>query len=130
MAQGRPHLTDDERNRIRILYTDAKQSVAQICRITGYSRNQVHRAVSAPQGPRRRKGPPPVIGPAEETELVEFVTSSPRNRYLPWKKVAQEFKGGIYGHKAKLLDWSAKDLGSALSAPGVSNLMGILMLET
>ncbi|KAI1749237.1 hypothetical protein F4782DRAFT_315836 [Xylaria castorea] len=100
MAQGRQHLTDEERTRVRILHNDAKQSISQICRTTGYSRHQVRRAIDAVQGPRKRKGPSPVLGPDEEAELIQFITASQRNRFLPWSKVAKEFRDGIYGFKA------------------------------
>ncbi|KAI0184985.1 hypothetical protein EV127DRAFT_213548 [Xylaria flabelliformis] len=100
MAQGRQHLTDEEKTRVRILANDAKQSISQICKTTGYSRHQVRRAIDAVQGPRKRKGPSPVLGPEEEAELVKFITASQRNRFLPWTKVAKEFAGGNYGFKA------------------------------
>ncbi|RYC61552.1 hypothetical protein CHU98_g4659 [Xylaria longipes] len=100
MVQGSQHLTDEERFRVRVLHDDARMSMAQICRITGYSKSQVRRAMTAVQGPRKRKGPPPAIGPAEEAELVRFINASRRNRFLSWKKVAEEFSNGAYGEKS------------------------------
>jgi transposase len=94
------HLTDVEKARIRTLYTDGELKIPQIIRKTGYSKGQVNRALFTPEGPRRRKGPPPALSPTDKADLIAFVTASRTNRLLPWHRVAQSFRGGQYGYKA------------------------------
>ncbi|KAI0474705.1 hypothetical protein F4859DRAFT_481626 [Xylaria cf. heliscus] len=100
MAKGRQHLTDDDIVRIRILHQDGGCSIPHICKTTGFSRAQVRRAITATQGPRQRKGPPPALGPEEEADLIRFITASARNRFLSWQKVAKEFADGAYSEKS------------------------------
>jgi transposase len=100
MAKGTQYLLDDEISRIRILYTDAGFKVSEIVKITSYSKNQVHRAIFAPQGPRQRKGPFPALSLAEEAELVRFITGSKQNRQMPWSNISTLLFNGKYGNKA------------------------------
>ncbi|KAI0196739.1 hypothetical protein EV127DRAFT_315891, partial [Xylaria flabelliformis] len=94
------HLSPEERGRVRVLYHDAGFTEAQICRITNYTSDQVHKAVFYQYGPRKRKGPSPALGPNEETELIEFIQQSRENRQLPWARISTTLFDGQYGYKA------------------------------
>ena len=97
MSERRPHLTPEDRKRVRTLYIDAGLSVGQICRQTGYSKRQVNYALFTPIGPRQRKGPRPALGPLEETELIQFIELDRENRLLPWSQVSKRVFEGAYG---------------------------------
>ncbi|KAI8631530.1 hypothetical protein F5Y19DRAFT_424094 [Xylariaceae sp. FL1651] len=81
---GTTHLKPHEVQRVRILYYDGMQSPATIRQLTSYSKSQVKRGINAVEGPRNRRGPPPLLTAKEEAELVAFVTASEANRRMTY----------------------------------------------
>ena len=82
---GRPHLTDDDRLRVRVLRNDAKFTFSRIAEITGYGARQIRNALKSATV-AKRSGRPCALSTAQEGELVRFVTASKENRSLTYGK--------------------------------------------
>ncbi|KAK8038141.1 transposable element tc1 transposase [Apiospora phragmitis] len=77
---GTKHLTNDDRQRIRTLYSEGNKTKAEIHDITGFSIDQIKIAIKAPSSNvAKRSGRPRVLS-REQEELVSFVTSSKEGR--------------------------------------------------
>ena len=96
---GRPHLTDDERLRVRVLRHDANFTLARISEITGYGDRQIRNALkSATVG--KRSGRPKALSAAQEAELVRFVTASKENRSMTYAEIGKSLFDGAHGEYA------------------------------
>ncbi|KAK8090820.1 transposable element tc1 transposase [Apiospora phragmitis] len=78
---GTKHLTNDDRQRIRTLYSEGNKTKAEIHDITGFSIDQIKTTIKAPSSNvAKRSGRPRVLSRKQEKELVSFVTSSKEGR--------------------------------------------------
>ena len=98
-TMGRPHLTDDERLRVRVLRHDANFTFARISQITGYGERQIRNALKSPTV-GKRSGRPTALSPAQEAELVRFVTASKENRSMTYADIGKALFDGAHGEYA------------------------------
>lgn len=96
---GRPHLTDDERLRVRVLRNDANFTFSRIAQITGYGERQIRNALKSPTV-GKRSGRPTALNPAQEAELVRFVTASKENRSMTYADIGKAMFDGAHGEYA------------------------------
>lgn len=96
---GRPHLTDNERLRVRVLRHDANFTFARISQITGYGERQIRNALKSPTV-GKRSGRPTALSPVQEAELVRFVTASKENRSMTYADIGKALFDGAHGEYA------------------------------
>ena len=98
-TMGRPHLTDDERLRVRVLRLDAGWTFTRIEQVTGYGARQIRNAMrSGTVG--KRSGRPTALSPEQEAELIRFVTANKDNRSMSFANIAKAVLGGQFGEYA------------------------------
>jgi hypothetical protein len=77
--------TCDDRLRIETLYFDANFTVSDICLQLNLKPGQVYYALSHRLTPQKRGcGRHVLLNTPQRKRLVEFVTTSSANRYIPW----------------------------------------------
>ncbi|KAM7187931.1 hypothetical protein V8F33_010963, partial [Rhypophila sp. PSN 637] len=96
---ARKHLTEAQRAEIRTLYFTGGLSKPKIVELTGYGLGQVKRAIKDPI-PQKRSGRPPVMGPEQQQELIEFVTASKKNRRMGFLELSTTLFNGVFGEYA------------------------------
>lgn len=96
---GRPHLTEDDRLRVRVLRNDANFTFRRIAEITGYGERQIRNALKSPTV-GKRSGRPAALSPQQQAELVCFVTASRENRSLTYAEIARALFDGVHGEYA------------------------------
>jgi transposase len=101
---AKKHLTDDSRNRIRVLFYDGGKTKSDIQRITGYSIGQIKRAlISGTVAPR--SGRPTLLSSTQEDELIAFISASKKNRrmtFLHLSLILFNATFGLYAIRATL----------------------------
>ncbi|KAK4033348.1 hypothetical protein C8A01DRAFT_19683, partial [Parachaetomium inaequale] len=97
-SSGTKQLTTEQRQRVRTLYFDAALSQADIHRITGYTKAQIRTAIRAHDATAGRStGRPRSLTPAQEEELVQYVTSSKKTRRMGLLELSTIIFAGVYG---------------------------------
>jgi transposase-like protein len=97
-STGRRQLTTAERQRIRTLYFDANFTKAKIASITGATADQIRytiRQESATVAPR--SGRPKALTPEQESDLVEFVCATKKNRRMTFLQLSCVLFAGVFG---------------------------------
>ena len=75
--KGTKHLKEDERQRVRTLHFDTKLTNSKIQKITGYTENQIHTAISASSAKvAPRSGRPLLLTPEQQEELIKYMTAN------------------------------------------------------
>lgn len=104
---GRPRdchtkqLTAEERQRVRILRSDALMSYGKIQETTGFTKGQIRNAIKADSADRGvRTGRPPQMSQQQQLELVEFVTLSKKNRRMTFLDLALTLFNQLFGEYA------------------------------
>lgn len=96
---ARKHLSEAQRAEIRTLYFTAGLSKPKIAILTSYSIGQVKRAIKEPI-PKLRSGRPPIITQEQQGELIEFITSSKKNRRMSFLELSTKLFDGAFGEYA------------------------------
>ncbi|KAH6856317.1 hypothetical protein B0I37DRAFT_73389 [Chaetomium sp. MPI-CAGE-AT-0009] len=97
-SSGTKQLTTEQRQRVRTLYFDATLSQADIHRITGYTKAQIRTAIRTPDATAGRStGRPRSLTPAQEEELVQYVTSSRKTRRMGLLELSTIIFTGVFG---------------------------------
>ncbi|KAF6819694.1 hypothetical protein CMUS01_11672 [Colletotrichum musicola] len=92
------HLTEADRQRVRILYYDAGLGPTAIARQTGFSVGQVKHAIRAESAAvRPRSGRPRELSAQQEAELVEYVTSSRQGRQATFLQLSCLLFNSLFG---------------------------------
>jgi len=97
-STGRRQLTTAERQRIRTLYFDANFTKAKIASITGATADQIRYTIqqeSATVAPR--SGRPKALTPEQESDLVEFVCATKKNRRMTFLQLSCVLFAGVFG---------------------------------
>jgi len=84
---GTRHLTEAQRARVRTLFFDGIKTKNQICKTTGYSRDQVKKALRDAT-PKKRSGHPTALTPTQDQELIEFISASNKNRRMSFPQLS------------------------------------------
>lgn len=92
------HLTEQDRIRIRTLYTDASLGPTAIARQTGFTVGQVKHAIRAKSAAvGARSGRPRELNTHQETLLVEYVTSSKIGRRATFLQLSITLFNACFG---------------------------------
>jgi hypothetical protein len=97
----RKELSRDDRHRVQVLYFDANFTRAQICLQTGFTYDQVNRALSHRLTPQKKakSGRRILLNTPQRKRLIEWVTASRENRETQWD-VIPSILGWDCGEKA------------------------------
>ncbi|OAA54017.1 transposase [Cordyceps fumosorosea ARSEF 2679] len=97
MASSSKHLTQEQRQRIRVLHFDAHMGPAQISRITGDTMRQVKYAIRAQTAvPLHRSGRPQSMTPAEVDALLAYMASSKAAMQMSYQELSKSFLDGRF----------------------------------
>ncbi|KAL8306056.1 hypothetical protein RB597_003322 [Gaeumannomyces tritici] len=100
MAGGTPHLSGEDRQRIRTLYFDGSLSKQDIALRTGFTRFQIRNAIKAAESePKPRPGRPPLLTKEHEEELLRYVASD-AGRGQSYINIARSIFNGRFGEVA------------------------------
>ncbi|KAK7913818.1 hypothetical protein PG985_011521 [Apiospora marii] len=92
-------LTQQDHDRINLLYRDALRTRKEIEALTGFTESQIKRAL-ATRAVGRGTGRPPKLSPAQEDELVAYVTASPEQQSMSYLELARALFGRSFGEYA------------------------------
>lgn len=92
-----PQLKTGDRERIWILYYDARLSPAQIENITGFTKRQIRYTIQHGVNTAPRSGRPRVMTAEQDQELVEFVCRSRKARRMSFLELSTVVFNGAYG---------------------------------
>lgn len=92
-------LTQQDHDRINILYRDALRTRKEIEAITGFTESQIKRAL-ATRSVGRGTGRPPKLNRAQEDELVAYVTANAEQQSMSYLELSQALFGHSFGEYA------------------------------
>ncbi|KAK7961596.1 uncharacterized protein PG986_002421 [Apiospora aurea] len=92
-------LTQQDHDRINILYRDALRTRKEIEAITGFTESQIKRAL-ATKFVSRGTGRPPKLTKAQEDELVAYVTANREQQAMSYLELSRELFGHEFGEYA------------------------------
>ncbi|KAL1867162.1 hypothetical protein VTK73DRAFT_4295 [Phialemonium thermophilum] len=96
-AGGTKQLTQEQRQRVRTLFFDAKLTKAHIQSITGYTPHQIRYAIRSENTmPGSRTGRPRSMSPLQEEELIKYVCASKDHRRMSFLQLSTTVLDGAF----------------------------------